>query len=116
MGGQARRSAAMSRGHGRVQLQVLDFLLRSDVSAHARGEEATFVPIADIAGPSASRSRVESVRRAVKSLAAEGLILLRCDGSPRSTSTNDEGLADHDGRLMARLASSAATTSGRLGM
>jgi hypothetical protein len=107
----------MSRGHGRVQLQVLDFLLRSDESARARGEQEAYVSIADIAGAAASRAKVESVRRAVKSLAAEGLILLRCDGSPRPAAENDlRGLGSRDSRLMARLASSATTASGRLGM
>jgi hypothetical protein len=96
-------------------LQVLDFLLRSEQSARAAGAEEAFVSISDIAGPAASRSRVESVRRAVKSLAAEGLIRLRCDASPRPASDDADSLASRDGRPMARLASSATTTSGRLG-
>jgi hypothetical protein len=74
----------MSRGHGRIQLQVLEFLLRFEEDAQARGERDAYVPIAAIAGPSPTRSRVESVRRAVKSLAEEGLIVLRSDNGDGS--------------------------------
>ncbi len=70
----------MSRGHGRIQLQVLDFLLRHDQSARARGEKTDYVPLDEIAGLGASRSRIERIRQAAKSLAAEGLITLRPAG------------------------------------
>jgi hypothetical protein len=76
----------MSRGHGRIQLQVLEYLLRFDEDARARGDESAYVAVLDIAGPAASRSRIESVRRAAKSLADEGLILLRSDDGQRATS------------------------------
>jgi hypothetical protein len=95
----------MSRGHGRIQLQVLDFLVRHGESARARGEANAFVSIAEIAGVAASRSRTESVRRAVKSLAEEGLILLRADTPHRSTGPRNSLSQVHpDGGLMARLA------------
>lgn len=76
----------MSRGHGRIQLQVLEFLLRFEDEADAQGEHHSFVPVIAIAGPSPSRSRIESIRRAVKSLADEGLIELSTDDSSRSGS------------------------------
>jgi hypothetical protein len=74
-----------SRGHGRIQLQVLDFLYRCDESARACGEHVGFVAIVDIAGHGASRSRVESIHRATKSLADEGLVVLQGQASARST-------------------------------
>ena len=76
----------MSRGHGRIQLQVLEFLLRFEEDALARGEHGAYVPLIAIAGDAPTRSRVESLRRAAKSLADEGLILLRSDDPGRSGS------------------------------
>jgi hypothetical protein len=96
----------MSRGHGRIQLQVLEYLLRYDESARARGHQDAYVAIADIAGRDASRSRIESVRRAAKSLAEEGLILLRSDESrPRAAGARRLGSVGHSYGLVARLAS-----------
>jgi hypothetical protein len=73
-----------SRSHGRIQLQVLDFLYRCDESARICGDNVDFVTIVEIAGAGASRSRIESVQRATKSLAEEGLVLLRDPASARS--------------------------------
>jgi hypothetical protein len=104
----------MSRGHGRIQLQVLDFLLRYDESARARGDDNSFVSIAEIAGVAASRSRTESVRRAVKSLADEGLILLRVDTPHRSTGSRSSLSRVHPDRgLTARLANAEDGQQGR---
>jgi hypothetical protein len=72
------------RSHGRIQLQVLDFLYRCDESARIHGDRAGFVTIVDIAGDGASRSRVESFQRATKSLADEGLVVLGGLASARS--------------------------------
>src|SRR5580658_4595870 len=95
----------MSRGHGRIQLQVLEFLLRYDETARARGHQDAYVAIADIAGHGASRSRIESVRRAAKSLAEEGLILLRTDDSrSRATGERRLGAVGHSYGVVARLA------------
>jgi hypothetical protein len=72
-----------SRSHGRIQLQVLDFLYRCDEAARVCGDRVGFVTIVDIAGDGASRSRVESIQRAARSLADEGLVLLREPASAR---------------------------------
>jgi hypothetical protein len=72
----AERRATMSRGHGRIQLQVLDYLLRHDQAARARGEVTDYVSLEEIAGVGASRSRIERIGQAAKGLAAEGLITL----------------------------------------
>jgi hypothetical protein len=102
------RSTTMSRGHGRVQLQVLEFLLRTQEAAGARGEQDVFVTISTIAGDGASRSRIESVRRAAKSLADEGLIVLSSDHSRRLTSAEQRlGAMNHSHGLLARLATPA---------
>lgn len=98
----------MSRGHGRIQLQVLDFLLRHDEAALARGDNAAYVSIVDIAGAEASRSRIESVRRAMKSLADEGLLRVWSEESPRPTA-RDRRLSSvsQSNGLMVRLATHA---------
>jgi hypothetical protein len=99
----------MSRGHGRIQLQVLDFLLRYDEATRARGSDDVYVTIVEIAGVGASRSRVESVRRAAKSLADEGLIMLSSDDSQRSTGGDRRmGPVRPSSGLAARLASQEA--------
>jgi hypothetical protein len=98
----------MSRGHGRIQLQVLEYLLRFDEDERARGQYGSYAAVLDIAGRDASRSRLESVRRAVKSLGDEGLIRLQYRDAQRATSYR--GAAGRIGRdyvLMARLASEA---------
>jgi hypothetical protein len=95
----------MSRGHGRIQLLVLEYLLRFDEDARAKGEQGSFAAVLDIAGRDASRSRLESVRRAVKSLADEGLIRLQYRDSHRAGSFPGAlGRAGRDYVLMARLA------------
>ncbi|HTW21662.1 MAG TPA: hypothetical protein VME70_15815 [Mycobacteriales bacterium] len=94
----------MSRGHGRIQLQVLEFLLRFEDEAQARGEPEAYVPVIAIAGQSPSRSRIESIRRAVKSLADEGLIELHTDDSSRPGSTGRQlSAVGASSGLMARL-------------
>jgi hypothetical protein len=104
----------MSRGHGRIQLQVLDFLLRYDESARARGDHNSFVSIAEIAGAAASRSRTESVRRAVKSLADEGLIMLALDTPHRSAASRNSLSRVHPDRgLMARIATAEDSQQNR---
>jgi hypothetical protein len=98
----------MSRGHGRIQLQVLEYLLRFDEDARARGEPGSYVAVLDIAGRDASRSRLESVRRAVKSLGDEGLIRLQYRDTHHSAAYRGAaGRAGRDYVLMARLASEA---------
>jgi len=89
----------MSRGHGRIQLQVLDYLLRHDQAAHARGEVTDFVSLEQIAGVGASRSRIERIRQAAKSLAAEGLITL-CPAA-ETVRARIATAADEDGELSA---------------
>jgi hypothetical protein len=100
----------MSRGHGRIQLQVLDFLHRFDEDARARGDGDAYVAVLDIAGQGASRSRIESVRRATKSLADEGLIVLRIDDRHHIASRAGRLSAVHQSRgLLARLATPTDT-------
>ena len=64
------------RSHGRIQLQVLEYLYRNDASVRTCGGHVEFVAIDDIAGEGASRSRVLSIRRATQSLVEDGLVLL----------------------------------------
>jgi hypothetical protein len=98
----------MSRGHGRVQLQVLEYLLRYDEAARGRGDQDAYVTLSDIAGAGATRSRIESVRRAAKSLADEGLILLRSDSARRGPAADRRlGPVNHSQGLLARLATPA---------
>lgn len=98
----------MSRGHGRIQLQVLEFLLRYDEAARAHGDTNAYVAIVEIAGVGATRSRIESVRRAAKSLADEGLILLGSDESPQPASRDRRlNSVNHSYGLMVRLATHA---------
>jgi hypothetical protein len=94
----------VSRGRGRIQLQVLDYLLRYEQDAQVEGDDDAFVPLADIAGDGASRSRVESVLRAAELLADEGLITLRRDYLRRPPSPAGSSVRANDGYvLMARL-------------
>jgi hypothetical protein len=65
------------RQHGRIQLQVLDFLYRLDELPSDDNTHDEFVSVIDIAGPGASQSRIESVHRATRSLAGEGLLTLQ---------------------------------------
>lgn len=75
--------------HGRVQLQVLEYLHRDAEFARAAGIDVPFVPLTDIAGVSASQARIDSVIRAVRSLASRGLIELRDNSLPRSSADRD---------------------------
>lgn len=99
-------SIAMSRSHGRIQLQVLDFLYRSDEVARVRGDQVDFVGLIEIAGKGASRSRVESVRRATKSLAAEGLVLLRYPYRSHAESPRGASVVNRAYDVTARLTTS----------
>jgi hypothetical protein len=65
--------------HGRIQLQVLEFLLRDEEHARARGDKPRFVALIEIAGDGATRARIEAVLRAAQTLAEQGLITLRRD-------------------------------------
>jgi hypothetical protein len=103
-----REAAAVCRRHGRIQLQVLDFLYRSVELSRFRGEQIAFVPVIDIAGHGASRSRIESVRRATKSLADEGLLLLELEDASRAPErSGSRSVHLHEADLMARLATSS---------
>jgi hypothetical protein len=97
-------STATGRSHGRIQLQVLDYLYRSVEVARVLGTPADFVTIVEIAGHGASRSRVESMRRAAKSLADEGLVQLSYPYSPRSRSPRDGSTVNLILDVTARLA------------
>lgn len=103
----------MSRGHGRIQLQVLEFLLSYDESARARGDHDAYVSIAEIAGEAASRSRVESIRRAAKSLAEEGLIVLRTDVSRPAPRDRQLSSVHASYGLMVRLAAGSDLPTAR---
>ncbi len=69
----------MSRGHGVRQVQALAFLERLARVGVWLGDDDSDVwaPVIDIAGEGASRADIESVRRAVRQLAADGLVELR---------------------------------------
>jgi hypothetical protein len=98
----------VSRGRGRIQLQVLDYLLRAEQEAATECDEDVLVPLADIAGDGASRARFESVLRAAELLADEGLIVLHRDYLSRPASPAGSSIRANDGYvLMARLAEPA---------
>lgn len=103
-GGLATAGESSTRNHGRMQLQVLDFLYRSEEVARVRGKHVDLVGLTEIAGEGASRSRVESIRRAAKSLADEGLVLLRPPALLRARSPHGGGYERPLHDVTARLA------------
>lgn len=66
----------MSRGHGRRQRQLLVQLRRYEIVARELGFP-TWCALTVFAGEQPSRADVESLRRAARTLAKEGLVLLR---------------------------------------
>jgi hypothetical protein len=103
--GQADRERQRAVTHGRVQLQVLDFLLRHDEQVQAGRGVDPFVALVDIASGSASSARMLSVHRAAISLAEEGLIVLHVDGSAPTAASADRALRAGQAQLVtARLA------------
>jgi hypothetical protein len=71
----------MSKGYGSIQRRVLEVLERHQRRAHA--DDDTYVTVLDLAAAltpwdqEVDASKIESVRRAVKKLAAEGVIELK---------------------------------------
>jgi hypothetical protein len=104
-GGLATVGAANTRSHGRMQLQVLDFLYRSEEVARLGGKPVDLVGLTEIAGEGASRSRVESIRRATRSLADEGLVTLSPPVALRTRSPHGGGFVRPLHEVTARLAS-----------
>jgi hypothetical protein len=107
VGGLATVGESSPRNHGRIQLQVLDFLYRSEEIARVHGKQVDLVGLTEIAGEGASRSRVESIRRAAKSLADEGLVLLSPPAVLRARSPHGGGHVRPLHEERARLASYA---------
>jgi len=90
--------------HGRIQLQVLDYLL-AHYQETPGGGAAVLVTIEALAGPAASRAKIATVRRAVRSLAAEGLIVVEDTIPPRSPPSGEQATVTHARSvLMVRLA------------
>jgi hypothetical protein len=87
-----------------MQLQVLDFLYRSEEVARVGGKQVDLVGLTEIAGEGASRSRVESIRRAAKSLADEGLVMLSPPAALRTRSPHGGGFMRPLHEVTARLA------------
>ena len=73
----------MSRGHGAVQRRILDKLKlntndpAADDLFHPTLAFASWTTVLDLAGDGATRAQIESTRRAVLKLAAEGLVETR---------------------------------------
>jgi predicted alpha/beta-hydrolase family hydrolase len=65
------------RGHGRFQLQVLEFLYRRHDAHDRQFDPSPAATIVNIAGQGASRSRIESLQRAATSLADDGFLVRR---------------------------------------
>ena len=73
----------MSRGHGAVQRRILEQLKlntndpAADDRLHPTLAFASWTTVLDLAGDGATRAQIESIRRAVLKLAAEGLVETR---------------------------------------
>ena len=89
----------MSRGIGRVQRAVLDALL-GQPSGPFSGWLTVFELTDSVFGPSMTRARIESVRRAMKALAAAGVLEL--DYMPEMTPVRATGYAAGDGQIQRR--------------
>lgn len=60
----------MSRGLGRVQQEVMNLI----DELHDRPPHERWVSVVQVAGPDAAAARLESIRRAFRTLAARGLV------------------------------------------
>jgi hypothetical protein len=105
----------MSRGHGAIQRQVLDLLLSHSLQPRPEHESDTYLSVFDMAEaltpvdqPYLDVALIESIRRAVKKLEAEGEIEVKKISERRSWSRNDRGTTKR--MLAARLPLSTEDT------
>jgi hypothetical protein len=98
----------MSKGHGAIQRKVLDMLFSHSLQHHEH-EQDSWLSVFDMAGeltpddqPYLSTALIESIRRAVKKLEAEGEVEVRTVLVQRSWSRSERGTSKR--MLCARLA------------
>ena len=88
----------MSRGHGAIQRKILDLLFRHSLQPRPDHERDTYLSVFDLAEEMTpddqeylDNARIESIRRAVKKLEAEGEVETRTLLVRRNWSRSDRG-------------------------